>query len=665
MGIAFSSIPAVGAVSTWPKPGTFALIQMLYRIATYREWSVPRSRSNPRYVIQDASGSSTGGGGAGTIANPWKVRHMADLRTLYTAQRAADQTWYLRNGDKFYAMAANSDQGLVIVHSNVSFLGYSDPNQPSTEKPVLAGFCPVSGGALVSGNVYDFSIIGTRAYWVRGKLAGTGYTAYRDQPYKRVNSNAAVASTPYSFYDDGSSNTRVNIGSHDLATIQFSYATGAGITAQSTCDSVLTMGLIREGWGMNNMGAAGGGQTMRFEATGTSEQVSIDCEDYWGPYHTCGHLVTGTGGIVSWIRNKWGLFGWQNANGDGDCNVAYASGGGHESLRIGHQCTHAGLEAEGVPASRGWPWYGHGNAGQAPALVVVLDFNDVPVWGSFGGFNVHGECPDIADTAARRSIASYRTFLHNGRFSGKQGGTSSDGGFSPNNIKAIVSNFDATLECPTPGGIFGSPFAAGAQNLKGLWFNSTIDLNLTGAWSGAGNKRLNHFYSTSGGHNFDFVHCAMIQRGASPTALNMNPGAFLQSCGTWNTVHINATATGEMNLTGGTADHFRNADPASAIGGLSAPALFGIPSGQYSSLPSRILLASGTAWSSGPTAPANTINATRTLPTELECEYDRNMQRRNPDHTKRTIGPYEARPIISAGGGTFVGVCVSPTLIGG
>jgi hypothetical protein len=337
--------------------------------------------------------------------------------------------------------------------------------------------------------------------------------------------------------------------------------------------------------------------------------------------------------------------GWQNANGDGDCNVAFASAGGHESVRIGQQSTHAGLEAEGIPTARGTPIYGHANAGIAPALVLILDFNDAPVWGTFGGYSVHGECPDIADTAARRSVASYRTFIHNGQFAGSQGGTSSDGGFIPDAWRAIVSNVDIAFNLPAPGGIFGQPFSAGAAaNLKGLWFNSTMDFNLTGSWSG---KRLNHFYSTGGGgHNFDLVHCKLRQRGGIPDAVNMNPGGFLQSCGSWNSVHSNETLTGEMNLTTGTTDNFRNADPAVAIGGMAAPALFGIPSGQYSSLPGRILLAAGAAWTTGPTAPANCVNAARALPNELECEYDRNMRRRNPDQTKRTIGPYEARPIF-------------------
>lgn len=644
MGTAFSSIAGIGAISTWPTPGTQPYVNRLRALAAYRASSIPRGRTNSKYVTVDTTnGSSTGGGGLGTYASPYKVRHMADLRTLYTAQNATNTAWYARNGDFFGASAANSDQGIVNAQASVSIQGYSDPAAPSDIPPAFSGFRTVTGGVTVGGNVYEYTSA-VRPYWVRGKSAGSTYRAYRDQPYKRMASALAVASEPYSYYDDGASVTTVNSGDHDINSIQFAYATGAGILLQSH-DSVGVFDVISEGWGCENMGAAGGGQCIRSEATSNVEHLISGCEMYWGPYHTSGHFVSaGSGGIVSWIGCRWGLYGWQNSNGDGDCNVAYAKTGDHESVRWGCAATHAGLPAAAVPTNRGMPIFGHANAGVAPRIVVILDQYDIPTWGTFGGCSLHGECPDLADTAARRSIANYRLFVHNHVFSGTQGGTSSDGVLSPDAMRGILTNCQWTLNCPRPGGSFGQPHSAGSTaRFKGVMINCRETINLTGSWSG---KRLRYFNGTAN-HNHDIINCHIRITGSQPDGIDWNPGTYLRTSAHWNTIVSNETGATDVNLTGAT-EHYPEDDPASAAGGLSAGAYFGVPLAQYNGTPGYKSLTQGQAVQAVTYPPTVIMNSTLAIPAGTAYEFDIGMLMRDTTVTRRTIGPIEGRPITSA-----------------
>lgn len=636
MGVAFSSIPGIGAISTWGNPGTYGYLRKLRGIAAYREFSVPRGRTNSKYVKYDAAGSSTGGGGAGTYADPYKVRHMADLRTLFSAQNAANTAWYLRNGDVFSSNNVNAAQGLVNAFANVSIQGYSDPASPSTEKPIISGFCNVTGGVLVSGNTYEFTVLGIRPYWVRAKLAGTSYRAYRDQPYKRMSSAAAVLTEPYSYYDDGVSVTRVNFGAHDITTAQFAYAQSAGINL-ADYDSCGVFGIVSEGWGCESMGSAGGGNCIRAEASGNNEQLIVDCEACWGPYHTTGHMVTGTGGIVSWIRCRWGLFGWQSGAGDGDNNVAFASNGDHESLRWGCVSTHGGLPAEAIPTIRGNPFYGHANTGIAPRLVVIGEQNDVPIWGTFSSCTFHGECPDVTTTTARRTLSNYRLFVHRHAYRG-------GGGFDPDKMRGVFTNCDWTVDLARPATAFGEPHSAGATAvLKGVFINCKETINLTGSWSG---KRLRYFNAT-GNHNHDIINGHIRITGSQPDGIDWNYGTYLQTCAMWNTIVSNETGTTDVNLTG-VGNHYQEADPSVTTGGLSACALYGVPSAQYDGTPGYKTLTQGQAAQSFSYPASLIMNAGLALPSGTACEFDIGELGRNSTPSKTTIGVIEGRPVTSA-----------------
>jgi len=639
MGIAFSSIPGVGAISTWPQLGTFALIDRLYRIANYRTATTPRHRTAKRYIkVDTVNGSSTGGGGAGTEGDPFKVRHMADLKTLVASIIVSDQTIYLRNGDFFGASAANSDQSVIISQASASVCGWSDPASPSTVKPQVSGFRTVMNGVDLGSNVYEFTS-GVRAYWVRGKSASSDYTGYRDTPYTKASSAANCSATPYSFYDDGASVTQVNIGAHDISTIQFAYVTSAGIYINNV-DDVGLFDLVVEGFGLNAPGTAGGGQCVRSEAQSTNVHLISGCEIYWGPYHTGGQFVSNTGGnvaggIVTLVDCKLGLFQWDGSGG-GDCWVGYNYFGGQECVKLRCQFTHAGLPATGVNAIRGSSCKAHTQGVAAPVgLFLELDCNHVPTYSAFENRYI---CPDVPTITDKRLTTYYRAFTHNTL-------ENCTGAVSLSAQRAFISNRTMTITLTPPSGTYGEPHGAGASaKWIGLSVNDRFTINLTGSWS----KRV-RYYNATAAHDFDQVHATVRITGSQPTGIDWQPGNYLQSCSQWNCITSNETGATDTNLTGST-EHFKEADPALGAGGLSAPAMWGMVAGQFNGCPGPVTLAAAASYANRSAIPGTIFSASLALPSDIKCEYDAEMKPRSSNPLTRTIGAIEARPLGIARG---------------
>lgn len=633
MGIAFSSIPGVGAISTWPQLGTFALIDRLYRIANYRIANTPRHRTANRYIkVDTVNGSATGGGGAGTEGDPFKVRHLADLKTLVASIIVSNQAIRLRNGDVFEASAANSDQSIIISQANVTVCGWSDPASPSSVKPQVCGFRTAMNGVDLGGNVFEF-VSAVRCYWARGKSSSSDYTGYRDTPYTKASSAANCSATPYSFFDDGVSTIRVNIGAHDISTIQFAHVTSAGIYINKV-DDVGLFDLVVEGFGLNVPGTAGGGQCIRSDAQGTNTHLISGCEMYWGPYHTGGQFVSNSGGnvaggIVTLVDCKLGLFQWDGSVG-GDCWVGYNYFGGQECIKLRCQFTHAGLPATGITAIRGSSCKAHTNGPGSPiGLFLELDCNHVPTYSAFANVYMTPDVPAITD---KRLTTYYRAFVHNQT-------VAVTGSLSLSAHRAFISNRTCTITLTPPTGTYGEPHGAGGSaNWIGLSINDRFTINLTGSWS----KRVRYYNATSN-HDFDQVHATVRITGSTPTGIDWQPGSYLQGCSQWNGITSNETGTTSTNLTGST-EQFKEADPALGAGGLSAPAMWGMVLAQYNGCPGFKTLAAAANWPHRSLIPDNVINASLPLPTGVFCEYDAEMRRRHTDPTKRTLGAIEARP---------------------
>lgn len=661
MGVPFTAIAGVNAISFWPELGTFALIKKYYAILTHRRNAVPRGRTTSIYINQSASGSSLGGGGTGSFLNPYLVRHMADLKVLFTTVLVSNCAVYLRNGDIFMADKVNSDQKIYITLPNVSVAGYSDPNAPSDVPPVVGGFALLTGGTDLGGNVIEFATGSVRAYWIMGKLAGTSYEGYFAQPYKRMATVGAVTGVAYSFCDDGTK-VRINCGAHDPALLMAAVTTSAGILIANV-DNVGIFDVVADCWGTNVPGTAGGGQCIRSEAEGTNEHLIIGCKTRIGPYHVAGHVnSTGSGGISTWIDCEFGLFQWDSSGG-GDGHIAFGATGDLECIRYRCKLTHAGLRDSTLPDTRGVCWRCHTNSAAQPvALLIELCNDGKPSWGDVAGLYW---CPTVPALADNRATSSYRVFVHKCRYHTGSNSTSDNCGLAPDSMIAAVTNTRISQSFAPPSGLFGTPTGSNpSAYFRAAFTNVEWDIELTSSWTG---KTLVPMWNTSANnHDFDFVHSRIRIRGSTPNAIIWQPGGAGKNSSFWNSVISNETgvAAGNVSLTGAT-EYFREADPAVAAGGFASCSFFGHQLAQYDGTPSYQTLGAAPSYTVASQIPAAMINASQALPAGLNCEFDFDDRMRSTNPTKRTRGPIEARPIFPEGGGTSIGVVISPTLLGG
>lgn len=652
MGIAYSSVAGVGALGTWPKLGTIALLNLFKRLAAYRETSIPgvAARAFVRYVKYDASGSSSGGGGDGlTTATAWKVDSMASFKTLLAATIVANLGIAVRNGDKIYASAANTDQSLVFNQANCTIGAYSDPAAPSNERAAIAGYRPAGTPSIV-GTVATFTTGALRAHWVRGKSTSGTYLMYRDQPYKRKASLSAfnTDNESYSYYDNGTDTVKVNFGLHDPATLQFSVAISNGVQCTNV-DGCAVEDLDISGFGCNAMGTANGGQCVRTEVEDLNEFCCRRCTITDAGYHVTAQIVslsTHGGGITSWLDIQWGYFGW-DGSGNGDANVCYSYEGGQEVVRRNCWCRWGGLPADGQNAVRGQKPYAH-TFGGARYLGLVLNLynNNVPEVGTLLTLNDGIDVPVPSDN---RLTAQHRVFVHGERTFSRDGFHSGPGwgGFRSNCI--YVSEWNV------PGGAFVNPTGVNANSIyRGVQVNTEFRATmLAGTWT---SKQITLFFANAA-HDHDFVHPRFRFTGAAPAnGVHFQYSPHLANCAMWNPVV--SDETGSTNSQD--SIDYPETDPAVAAGGMAAPAVFGFLSTQYDGSPGYVTLGAAADYDRS-NIPASLIDSSRALPSDLECEYDIFEQRRNTDHTKRTRGPIEARPIAVPHRSIGTGIGAAPT----
>jgi len=628
MGTPYTSIPGVGPISSWGSLGKFDLIATLYRIAQFRVAEIPSERPTTIYIAQSVSGSAGGGGGDGSLANPYLVRHMADVSTLWSSIQGTNKAFRFRCGDIFYADQVNSFQGINITVANVTIgsygvgdapeiLGFASPNYPN-----LWTFTP--DGVLP--NVYTVNTGGVAVYYVRGRVLGSSRSTYEDIPWIKCTSAANAKATPYGFYYAAGVVT-LNVGSHDPSTLEFATVTGNPGLNAADFDGIRIEGLTSAGWGLDAMGTAGAGQCIRLNPSGTNAQICINCKATFGPYHVTGTFAGIAGGISSWVNMLWGLNGW-NSTMIGDANVAFNGLGGQEVVRWNCKQLWGALQLQGsimLPESA----YGHTTTGN-PALVVDLDTTinvrsgvQIKTIQGFGNLPVPSDFKDKTQ---------FRLFRHNFTAYGDSLDPSTHIGFFSNE-KLYLSPTSQPVNWYEPLGSSGPAF-------QGVFINPDINIWCDPAltWT---SKWLRVFNSTAT-TKFYMIHSRMRLTGSSPTSgVNSTWGTSVQTCEFWNPVFGNSTGV-TWDLTG-TTDEFKEADAAGGTGGFSRVAAIGVASTEYDGTPSPVVLAAQPNWTSASGVPVSCKDCPTTLPAGIFCEYDQLMQKR--PLVNRSRGPIEGNPV--------------------
>lgn len=638
MGVTFDQI--VGPRSMWGIPGSWSLHLTHKAYQRYRENEIASAinRTTRVWVTYSAGGSAAGGGGTGAIGTPYLVRHTADLKTLTANVLALLGTGVgviIPDDVVIPGSQANTDQSIINWGANVSW----GRGGLGTRKPEISGFVGVQPDST-AGTVATFNLgAGVSCYGVRGRLAAsTSRDDYYLQPYKYAASAVEATATDYSmFSDSGTGVTIVNFGAHDSTRLELSFNTGIGLY-MGDYDQCAIDGLIITGFGMNARGTASGNQVVKWQLTGTNTNVARDCDWAWGPYHTGGNIVTGTGGILTMHRCRWGYHQW-DSGGTGDGCIHYTTGGAQEFGRYDCANPWGGLDTVAGIAIPQTAYAHTANDTTSPiSYGAEIDCSYSPDVGALIQSNTI--CASVGAITNKDLTSQYRLYTYNREVAAK---SMSSGGFWGIHYRA-----ENTTAISPPGGSFAIPFS-GSTPLKGLWFSSEfVVFVVAGTWT---SKSIRVFQSTSA-HNFRWNFCRFRLTGANANSLVVggdfaNAGYF-KTCSLENCVLSNETAITSGNITWTQAngmDHFWNANPRVETGGLSGCAYWGMAAAQFTSTLGTLALAAAADWTTAAAVPAAMQNAALALPVGLTCELDHLGMTRNTSYMRRSRGSIEAIPV--------------------
>lgn len=641
MSVTFDQI--IGPRSTWEKPGSYRAHHRhkIYQNFRYNEIPTALTRGTRKWIKYDAAGSATGAGGTGAQNVPYLVRHMADAKAVVAniiALLGSDVGVLFFPDDVIPGAVANTDQSLVAWGANISF----GRDGGGTRKPELSGFVNVAGAVVAAGVATYTHGGGISCYWVRGRLSGsTSRDDYKLQPYTLATTHAQMLANPYTFYPVAGT-TEVNYGSHDPTKLELTFNTGAGISC-GNYDQIRINGLIVEGFGMHQPGAAGGGQCIKMSPVGTQAHCVTECDCHWGPYHTVGMFNGGgtdQGGICTWHNCTMGYHQW-DSGGTGDACVNFCYQGGHEYGLYSCSQTYGGLQSLGAGTRNPQTPYAHSHDDVLYPLSYIAEIDCSWIVDTGVLTVTNAMSPSVPAVTNKDLQTSYRMYTYN------RTAYVNNGGLAPATLTGIHDRATTQTTFDAYGSfayIFGT-----TSPLVGLWFNSEFLAIATGVWTSS--FRL---FGTSTASDHRFIHCRLRFVGTAVGIAWTWSGTQLGTCSYENTVVSveSGVSTGSIDITTSPfTNHMRKSDPRAAAGGLSGLAYFGLPSTQVAALPGLVALGAAATWTTAIGVAATCKNAAQPLPTGIACEMDYTGAYRSPIPALHAIGTIEANPVAGLGYG--------------
>jgi hypothetical protein len=648
---AYSDVPGVGPTSTWEFPGRREFLDRIDRLIQFRTTASPILRSRVRYICQHPAGDGRGGGGDGlTPATAYRCKNMMDVRqVVYLALNAPDTSVLFRCGDTFFAAPSQDWQGLPhMPFGNYSFGSYVDPAQPSTAKPRLLGFVPVTvddswiyTGPTTRQGSYIFE-----PYWVRTRpSASDPATAFRNIPLHKSQDMFLVPAFSGSFaWSSSSQQLAINLPP-DHVVVEACIARGPGVLVYNV-DDVRIDGLIFEGWGMDAPTSTFSAITF-YGSHGQSLHVS-NCEWAWTAYHGFAHIATdGEGGIATLSDCTFGLHTQRTTaqGGGGDGAVSFANRGDNEFLLVNCRGFAGGLRRIGLDGADsiwlGMPTYTH-TAGERPIGLHVrkgctfsstlgdraryVDYN----MGSDAVVNLLGQ--RIIEPADPTDVRSYRAVIIN---------ENADVDFGPagGSWRGIDINCRITLNAQSASRSYF--WGVGNASPHGISINRDINIILPLGYSGlfAMSEVLNP-------HRTITLHQRLRLTGF-PIASTEIFRAEVQAARLSLTKHYNCIFSNELSSNLFTLN-YPNSDPSIAWGGAAASAYHAVNPSFYNLTSAPVQLATAPIYplsdaGRGTIPPQLRFTGTTSMGTSpqgpIVVEYDALGLARS---ATPTIGPLEA-----------------------
>ncbi len=373
--------------ATWPGQHTTQWYRQVMGVRARWKTEAPGTYPTTYYIRQDDAGDHTGGGGAGTQADPYLMYDAEDIQLFYDDTKSGGYKSYLiERGSVIKCQSVALQMDEAFTHLGTWGTG---------NKPVWSNFeyNNDNGTGWTSTGTGAYYKTFTQAYWVRlQESVHANLTQGTETIFTKRTSQATVEANNDSFwFDTGALRLYVRIGANlNPATnlIQICTSNSKGIRVTNV-DGVRVENQIAVGFGMGSFDGGGG-------PNGASQQYNIHvevkdnnvcyiegCEAYYSGHHALGHLVSGggnAGGYTLWENCKSGLCR-VDGNGEATIFIFYVNDGGHEYIAYDCECLYGGLPDSGrtnwsATAPRaGLPFYAHANSTSETGWGIIWKFH--------------------------------------------------------------------------------------------------------------------------------------------------------------------------------------------------------------------------------------------------------------------------------------------------
>lgn len=346
--------------------------------------AVGSTRTNRWFIAQSGSGSATGGGGAGTFANPFLVRHLADLRSLIlnnsVIPQVPDTEILFRSGDVFRPDTTNTTTisnswltfpalaNWTMGTYNRSYTADTSSNGRLRRAAHITGAIQVGAGGWTASTAIDaaytnlqhrtvaqtvyhvwyshldpidgmaFGLSPNTFRWY-GRLSGANLTTALTAMNAAPTQDSAVYDTANQRLFVRFRTERANAATDAIleASIVKNFVavpdpTGNPGVELGQADNHCLRDVAVTGFGMDADNGVSQKYCIHVVSSGTQKAVVENCVAAYSGHHAIGHLQTSVGGGSVLFHNCVIGFCQGDTGGNSTPHVSYSNTGGHEGI---------------------------------------------------------------------------------------------------------------------------------------------------------------------------------------------------------------------------------------------------------------------------------------------------------------------------------------------
>jgi hypothetical protein len=383
---------------TWPSAGSVAFLNQVVSLVNTRLQGCPLSYDTAYYIRHDpVNGDSSGGGYAGTEADPFRVADGDELVTLiHSLKGAGSVVFYLRGGDTFIGTSQ-----IDLDQDNLCLRSYG------TGRAVITTFeadnvLPSTGSwTLAANGRYTKTFTGTpNLTWLRFNESFSTLQAGTETVFTKCNSTAEVEASTYGFYfavagTDTTVHVRANgdaIDDGDFLLCRNTSSIGCYVTADKCrVHQILFAGFAIQQSNNGLMNLVAG-------ISGTQEVVFTECGSYYsGGAHLIAQISNVAGGLITTKDCDMGLMRAPSDDSNAVALVYYNVDGDNEGIAVDNEYVYGTLPDYGLRARRGVPFYSH-TSGSSERCSLMLAWGQVSRNHTYGMLmnGKWGACPLLA-----------------------------------------------------------------------------------------------------------------------------------------------------------------------------------------------------------------------------------------------------------------------------